>query len=348
LFGIGWDAVILDESTKIRNPTARITKQLTRKLDHVRLRAILTGLPAPEGVMDYYSQMQFLNGTFLGFKEFWPFRERLFLQIGYDWSPKKGVADRIRAEIREHAYILKRKDVNIGSTIVSEVRRVEMTPEQKRLYKELMKKFRVEINGVEYTTKYAIVKQAWAQRIAGGFAPPNPDGTPGVMLSDRKIKEIFYLMETELKDEPLIIWFKFNQELMAMAAALKKAKIDYHTITGATPGPDREKKRRRFQNGKVDIILVQGKVGQMGMDLSRADTEIYYSNWWDYEIRAQSRDRVIHPTKTRPCLAIDLVCQDTVDEDAVAVLNDKAVDAKMFLARLNERLMAHFKGVPRG
>lgn len=105
-----FDAIILDESTKIRNPKAQITKILSRKT-HIPYRAILTGQPDPEGPEDFYSQMEFLHGEFMGFYNFWHWRDSLFRlhPAGYTWIPRAQTIDRIQEELREKTFRLTRK-----------------------------------------------------------------------------------------------------------------------------------------------------------------------------------------------------------------------------------------------
>ena len=149
-------------------------------------------------------------------------------------------------------------------------------------------------------------------------------------------------MSAMIPHKVLVVWFAFNQELFAVRDDLKASGITCHTITGTTKLADREHRRRRFQAGKVRVILLQEKIGQMGMDLSAADTAVYYSNVYDYEVRAQSEDRIVHPAKTDPLLVIDLVTRGTVDEDVVDTLQDKSINSKTFVSRLAARLRERF------
>jgi len=72
----------------------------------------------------------------------------------------------------------------------------------------------------------------------------------------------------------------------------------------------------------------------MGVDLSRADTIIFYSNWYDYEIRTQFEDRVIHPLKKVPVLIVDIVIENTLDEAMPLTLQKKGINAKRFYNEL--------------
>lgn len=343
--GIGllpWDAVILDESTRIKNPQAQVTKVVTRKLFDVKHRAILTGLPNPEGSLNYFSQMQFINGgTFMGFSNFWSFREALFMQIGYDWVPRRakdgkpGTRQRIKKAVGELAFVMTRKEAGVGSKLVTERRTVPMNADQRKAHKEIKSHFRFG----ELETKFAGTQHVWMQRVAGGFSPDRAN--PAVM-SDAKLREILALLTGELKGEPLVVWFHFNEELAYVYHALKDKGYSVMALLGATPLEKRFDRLAKFQKGRFQIFCIQEALGQFGLDLSRADTEIYYSNAWSLELRNQSQDRLVHPKKKVPLLAIDLVTEGSTDEDVVETLMDKSIDARSFSSRLLERVNARF------
>jgi SWI/SNF-related matrix-associated actin-dependent regulator 1 of chromatin subfamily A len=332
-----WDVVILDESTRIRNPKARITKTLVdRTWCRAKHRAILSGLPAPEGAMDYFCQMKFLYGSFLNQTNFWGFRQRYFKLWGpYEWSPKSGTRDAIKKAVHATAFVLRRKDVNIGSRKIYETRYVSMSPEQAAFYKQIKKEYR--FGNLE--TKFSAVRWLWMARVAGGFSP---DQEHPQQISSTKIDELVALLTGELKNESTVVWFRFNEELHAATAALIRAGVDCLGMTGATPLDDRRYMARRFRAGDFPVLLMQVKIGRFGLDLSSASTAIYYSNDYAMEDRYQSEDRIVHALKTDPLLYLDLITKGTVDVSVVSTLRDKSIEAGQFMKALASRLHQQF------
>lgn len=346
---VPWSVVICDESTRIRNAQAKITKFVNQKLSDVPHRAILSGLPNPESPMDYFEQMRFEEGDrWMGFGNFWTFREALFMQIGYDWIPrrgtngKSGTIAKIKEAVHRDAFVLTRKQAGIGSIKVYEKRVIAANAIQKRAFKEIRKKF--SFTGVQtIETKSAGAQFIWEHRVAGGFSPDreNPQ-----WIADGKLQEIRALLNGELKGEQVVIWFFFNEELAAVYRALQADGFTAVAILGDTPVKPvdkRELRRRQFQSGKAQICCMQSKVGRYGLDLSASDTAIYYSNTWEYEARAQSEDRIVHPKKTDPLLYVDLVTEDSTDEDAVDTLRDKSVTASTFTSKFLSRMRARYE-----
>jgi len=73
--------------------------------------------------------------------------------------------------------------------------------------------------------------------------------------------------------------------------------------------------------------------------VASADTAIYYSNYYSFEMRTQSEDRIIHPLKQTPLLYVDLVTENTIDEDVVEILQTKKLRAVGFMRLLRRELM---------
>lgn len=330
ILGKAWDVVICDESTKIRNPQAQITKLLTRATTHVDRKAILTGLPNPESALDYFAQMQFLHGEFLGQRNFWEFRHKYFHEAWmHNWVPNKTAVDTIKKEVHRLAFILTRKQAGIGNKKLHQVRTLTAPPDVRRLQKKITKDFAFDNS---FVTKWAPVQQIWLSKLAGGFSPDNELLWPG------KLNELVSIVTEDLRDDPVVVWFRFNHEIRAAYDYLTDAGVRTTFITGKTKVDERSRIQGRFQRGKVQALLMQEKCGQYGLNLSCASTAIYYSNWWDHEVRAQSEDRIEHMTKAEPLLYIDLATENTVDMAVLAALREKRLTARVFNSRLISEL----------
>ena len=325
-----WDCIILDESTFIRNPKAIRTKMCRKQFKHITYKAILSGLPDPESVFDYYEQMAFLNNEFLGCDNFWKFRLKYFHQ-GYtqwDWIPNKNSISKIKQAVNENAYVLTRKQAKIGSKKIYEVRFVELSSGLYSAYNKLEKEFALG----EAETKWILTKGIWLARLSGGQPDQNE------FCSDHKLKELMSLLQGELLREQIVIWFRFNRELDRVQKELLLNKISHEKITGKQPIEKRQTIQKLFQKNRFRILLMQLKCGKFGVDYSTASTAIYYSNSFEYEERSQSEDRIISPKKKEPVLILDLPTKNTIDEDIYKALRTKGISSKIFKSKLIKNL----------
>ena len=65
------------------------------------------------------------------------------------------------------------------------------------------------------------------------------------------------------------------------------------------------------------------QTGGYGITLTQANTVIYYSNGYDLEKRLQSEDRAHRIGQTKSVTYVDLIAEDTVDENIVKALRKK-------------------------
>lgn len=333
-----WDGVILDESTAIRNPQAQTSALVLSSFANTKYRAILSGLPAPEGPLDYFQQMRFLFGEFMGCKNWWSFRHKWYKPgfTTWDWIPKPGAILSIRNAVWSNAFVLTRTEAGIGSRKVREKRMVELPARARKIYDRIETEWAV---SPDCQTQWRVVVQTWLAQVTGGYSPENQ------LLHDAKFRELELLLTGELKEEPVVVWFRYNRELFGVESRLQEAGISCITYTGAlsVDKGERAEAMRLFRTGKVRVLLAQVKCARFGLDCSAASTAIYYSNTYSLEDRRQSEDRMVHPKKRDPLLYIDLLAWDTVDEDVYAALLDKNVTAQIFMHKVIENTMARLE-----
>lgn len=322
-----WDCIICDESTKLKNPQTEITKTLIKRANHIGYRAILSGLPNPESSMDYFSQMQFLHGNFMNETNFWHWRNKYCMQVGYDWVVKNCFTQAIRRAVRDRAFFMTREEAGIGGVKVYETRFVKPTLEQQSVGEQIDDDFaydKMNGDGAKWT-KYAPVKYLWLARVAGGFSPD------GRQISNAKVSEIEDLLSGELRKDKVIIWFRFNHELVACYERLKKNFKCGIFMAGRKEGVTSTNEL----SPEIQVMCAQAKLGSRGMPWHASTAMIYYSNWYDGEVRAQSEDRGINMKKKEPYLIIDLVTKDTIDEHAVKLLKEKRLTSDAFMKKLH-------------
>ena len=338
-----WYGVVLDESSKIRNPGRRVrdskqggyrragqtTDVCLAGFRNVQRRFILTGLPAPESPLDYFNQLAFLDGTFMGCSNFWQFRAKYFILIerAYKWYPRKGVREKIREEIQARCFVLNRQQVGMANQRIYETREVEPSPDQVRLLKQAKREFAVTVNGETRKTQWAIVVANWMNQISGGTLA-------NTVVGEGKTKELVDLLTGELADQQVVVWFRFNSELWAVRSAVMAKGIRCELVLGEVPPEERNRWCQQFSKGEFTVLLVQLKCGKFGLDLSAASTAIYYSNGFSHEDRAQSEDRIEHPRKREPLLFVDLVTRGSTDRTVLSLLKQKVSAGKFFYEKV--------------
>ena len=337
---VPWDAVVADESVKLKNPQAKVSKAFTKNFRNVPHRVLLTGLAAPESELDLFQQFLYLHSRFMGHHNFYHWRNEFFAPhyLGYSWVPKSGVKKLIHKVVHEKAFVLTRKEAGMERKKYYSTRAVQMTKEQKSLYRQIEKEFCYEyewlVNGKHFEvaneTMWATDRGLWLRRVAGGFTP---DGK--VAISNEKPKELLYLLKNDFANESVVIWYKFRAELIHdlhflsangidCAYMLGRQSVDGHSMSVE----EAEKQETLFKRGKKRVMLCMQKLGAYAKDFSIASVAIYRSNEHSCDLRAQSEDRILSLGKEGGLMVIDLVTEDTNDVETVECIKLKKFNAR--------------------
>ena len=334
-----WYFVGLDESPIIKNPKSKISQLCTgeHNFEDVRHRAILTGLPCPESELDLFQQFYFLYREFMGCVNYWEFRNKYFELTWKGYEPKPGLKSKIQSYTHRRSFVLTRNQAGIGSKKIREFRYCEMTKEQIKVYDKAELEFIGLIsNGkfeedTERETDHVIVQRTWLARIAGGCDPL------GNFKWNPKVKELLNLLKGELANQPVVVWFRFDAEIKAVAQILRKAGINLQTLTGDDNRVAKKNKQEWFRTSRIAgrVMLCQAmKVAEYGVDMSSASVAINYSYVYSAHTIAQDDDRIVNPKKDDVLLYIYLVSRGSIDEDAVEAIRDKVRNAKMFMSKM--------------
>ena len=189
--------------------------------------------------MDFFEQMKFLHGHFLGETNWWQFRAKFFRQCpwaAYDWQLKPGAAVTIKAEIHHRAFILSRKAAGVSTKAVFALRFVRLTPAARIAYDRVESDFI--LTGKQ--TAWRVVVDSWLGQIAGGY----PKGTS--LHHHQKRNELTKILTGELLKDKVVVWFRFNKELRECKRHLRKQGIICKPLTGRTSLRKRALRLSRF------------------------------------------------------------------------------------------------------
>lgn len=328
-----WFSCVFDESDLIRNPKAKLTKICLRVLKgNSRFRVVLSGLPNPESMLDFYCQCSFLTNKFYGCKSWWEFRERTHKPVStWDWQPKTGAIKAVREQMKTFVFFKTRKDAGVGESKSYETFRVDLPPKTRKAYDLAESDF--ELGSKD--TKYVVEKRTWLCRMAGGQLILYPE-----YGHDAKLELVLALFKRGalLHGEKVVIWFRFNEELKLVSRELQRSEINCYGITGETLPQKRTEYIDQLNRGCLQVLCIQIKCGRYGLNMAGADTAIFYSNTEGWKDRAQCEDRIVSVDKKTPLLILDLVARNTVDEDILDTLKMKGFTAKNFNSHVLERM----------
>lgn len=353
--------MIVDESSRIKNPAAGRTKAVMRLRRLAAYARIATGTPITNAPVDVFSQMEFLESGLLGttsyrafvaeYAELMDARHPMMRQMilrnpraaqaqiiarNPDGSPRWRNLDKLQRLLEPHAFrVLKRECLDLPEKIYK-VQPFELSPAQRRAYEALSEDLRVQLADGTEATVSALAALVKMQQITSGFVIPPGGGDPLYISDDNPRLDALKELAQDI-DGQFIVWARFREELTHVAAALRELGLRVGEYHGGVSTRDREAVVDGFQRGEIDVFVGQPQSGGIGLTLTRAETVVYYSNDFNLETRLQSEDRAHRIGTRHNVVYIDIVATDTIDESIARALRRKTDVAANVLGDLSAR-----------
>jgi SNF2 family DNA or RNA helicase len=319
----------IDESTTIKNPKAKRTKNIIALAPRAQYRRILTGSPVTKNPLDLYSQCEFLNEEHLDFTSYYAFRNRYAEMKTLHLSGRSIQVvshfknlDELAEQLKTFSYrVLKEDCLDLPEKIYMK-REIELSDEQKKVYEQMKETALADLNGKHITTMTVLTQLMRLQQITCGHFVAD-DGTIQEIKNNRLSELMDILEEVEGK---AIIWAHWQRDVKNIKEAITKkhgpcSVVDYY---GLTPQDQRKRNKDNFQKDpKVRFFVGTPQTGGYGLTLTAANTVIYYSNGYDLEKRIQSEDRAHRIGQKKSVTYVDILAEETVDEKIVKSLRKK-------------------------
>ena len=322
--------VVLDESTTIKNKSAKRTKNILglRKLSHIR--RILTGSPITKSPLDLFTQCQFLSPELLGFSSYLAFRNRyaemtdIPVGSGRFISVPKYYKRLEELEVKLQMFSTRiRKDQCLDlKPKIRQKRYIELEGEGRKIYDRLRTTALaiVEDSTVSFSNKLTeIIK---LHQVCNGFTKDD-DGRM-LRLHDQKVKALHEVIEET--DGKVIIWANYLWNIHEIIHSLKSkyGEESVVSIFGEINVEDRKKAVERIQKDPTCRFMVGNPTtGGFGLTLTACNTVIYFSNNYNLEVRMQSEDRAHRMGQKGSVVYIDIVAKNTLDEAIMKSLVNK-------------------------
>ena len=325
------DLIVCDESSKIKTPSASQSKALHRLGRQSKYNIILTGTPITGSPLDIFSQYKFLDDSIFG-TSFYLFRNRYAILGGYQNRMIVGYRhlDELVEKVHSIAFRIKIEDAVDLPPFIDETRAITLEPKAQSLYRMLEQDCYAELANGEVTARNVLTQLLRLAQCTGGFIRDDIKGE-AQQVSGAKLDALEDIIDTCLDEEKKVVVFaRFVPEIEAIAAMLKKKKIGYAQIYGATT--DRADQVKKFQEDpEIKVFIGQLQTTGMGLTLTAANVAVFYSLDFSYANYEQSRARIHRIGQKQKCLYIHLVGKGTVDEKILNALKHKGDIAKIMV-----------------
>lgn len=321
---IKWDAIICDESHRIKSPSSKVSKFLKYLGKRCKNRYIATGTPLAQSPLDIYGQYRFLNPEIFGtnYNDFCNQYQNVdikkSMKVGYPILDKKEPyknMDDLHNKMMSCSYYT---EVNLDLPPTQDID-VEFTLSKKaqEYYREIRDEGVLELQNGVMEVNNALSLTLRLQQLVNGYVKVE-DEKKNITLArvdDSRRQALKDLLEDFPQDEPIVVFTKFKVDVENVRQVCKELKRKCSELSG------NRDELSDWKKGESSILITQIQAGAEGIDLTRARYVIYYSQTVSLSQYQQSRKRTHRPGQTRPVVYYTLIAKmdkgKTVDRGIV-------------------------------
>ena len=340
-------AIIIDESTKIKNPESKLTQSFFHLAPLFKIRTIMTGTPVANRPYDIWSQIYFLDfGQSLG-SDFNRFKANTDLtnSMVNNSDERRTFEDSVASIFDKIKSVAVRETKNSGviSLPSKEYYNVLCSFEDKQevLYNKIKDEMQVFVqqNGEAVLDDSEACLKRLLRLVQVASNPRLVDELYGAFSGKEvKLKE---LIETIInRGEKVIVWSSFIENSEYFSRMYKQySPVKIH---GRMSIEDRNKSVERFKYGDAKILFATPQAAKEGLTLTVANNVIFYDRGFNLDDYLQAQDRIHRISQQKTCNIYNLMMKNSVD-----IWVDKLLQAKQnaaFLAQGDYKL-AKFQSV---
>lgn len=351
-----FDMLVIDELSSFKNPKSVRFKALKGVQPCFSRVVGLTGTPAPNGLIDIWSQIYLLDrGKRLG-KFVTRYREDFFTpgaskgHVVYKYLLKKGGEAEIHRRISDICLSMKAKDyLDLPERIENNVS-IAFPENIQKQYDDFEREMMLELffDGAE--KKYPTEEDP----MFGVSEGPNITAVNAAALSnkllqfangavyddeknwhvvhDLKIEAVKEILETS--DSPVLIGWTYRHDMHRLMEALKKYKP-----RELKTGEDID----AWNRGEVPVMLMHPASGGHGLNLQAGGNNIiWFGQTWSLELYQQFNARLDRQGQTKPVIIHKLIAEKTIDQDVVKAQKNKTRNQDALMEAVKSRIKKYF------
>lgn len=320
-----YDFVVVDESRDFANYKTKRWEAFDEVRYKIKYLYLLSGVPAPEGIGDYFAQVFMLDqGQRLG-NNVTAFRNR-YMKRGHfwgTWEPIPGADEAVAAAISDICVVMREEDYLPRDKPFEITRTVKLTREELKTYRRFQRDFVIETpEGEEIEAKTGTSLAQKLLQLASGAV--YDDESKWHVFHEQKIAEMKQIRE-ELPGEPLMIAYWHRSSLARLRKLFPRATV-----------MDREGKCvADWNTNKIMELLVHPRSAGHGlnMQMGRGHILVFFDNPLPLDPYLQLRKRMDRSGQSQICKIIHIVTEGTVDTKVVPLLQSKD-NAQMAVRRM--------------
>ena len=330
-------AIIIDESTKIKNPESKLTQDYFELSSLFKIKVIMTGTPVANRPYDIWAQIYFLDeGESLG-TDYSQFKKHTNLTntLASDRNEQKIFKDNVSVIFEKiSGFSVRETKKSCAIELPSknyETVYADFEKRQQEMYSQVLReleimvekdeKVRVDDNSVVLKRLSRLLQIASNPRIID-------DGYEGISgkeeVLDRLINEIVS------RGEKCIVWSNFIENVDWLTN--KYTNYRARKLHGSMSIEERNKSVDVFKKDEdCKLLFATPQAAKEGLTLTVANNVIFYDRGFNLDDYLQAQDRIHRISQKKSCNIYNIMIENSVDEWIAALLEAKQSAA--FLAQ---------------
>lgn len=316
--GIPWqyDMVVIDELSSFKSHQAKRFKSLLKMRPQIKRFVGLTGTPASNGLMDLWAEFRLLDmGKRLG-RYITHFRDAFFtpdrrngMQV-FSYRPKPGAEAEIYRRIGDITISMRSADYLQMPECVMNTVPVSLSESEYDDYEAMMKKFVLELQGVEVDASNAAALSGKLCQLANGAIYTEDKHV--LRFHDRKLDALEDLIEGA-NGKPVLVAYWFQHDLARIKERFKVRELKS------------SKDIADWNSGEIPVAVIHPASAGHGLNLQAGgSTMVWFGLTWSLELYQQTNARLWRQGQQADTVVIHhIVTRGTIDEAIMKALSEK-------------------------
>ncbi len=311
-------AIIIDESTKLKNPDSKLTKSFFSISQYFKIKVIMTGTPVANRPYDIWSQVYFLDqGESLG-KDFNSFKRgnNLSNKLEDDLVKQENFTVSISGIHSKIASFSIRETKNSGIITLPEKQYIsiwsQFTPLQKKMYNNIREEMVIAIKEGDKTILDDVSSSLKRLlRLVQVTSNPKLIDKGREIISGKEIQLDMLLESIISKGEKCIVWSNFIENVDYFCNKYKR--YNPVKIHGKMDIKSRNQSVVKFKTDDSKVLFATPQSAKEGLTLTIANHVIFYDRGFSLDDYLQAQDRIHRISQEKTCYVYNIMIKDSID-----------------------------------
>lgn len=329
-----FDMLVIDELSTFKNSDSQRFKILKKQMPLVDRFVGLTGTPAPNNLMDIWSQIYLIDGGERLGKYKTHFRQAYFYpthQVSdnvFNWALRNGADDAIYDKISDITVSIKSEDYLEMPERIDNVQEVKLSKKERAIYDQLKSDMVIEDEADSSKDIEALTSATLTQKLLqlSNGAVYSLDGTYKT-IHDKKLERLDEIIE-EAQGKPILLFYSFKHD--------KERILERYDFAEELKGDYME----RWNNGDIKLLIAHPASAGHGINLQYGGSiAVWFGLTWNLEHYEQANARLFRQGQTETTVIHHIMTENSVDQDVYKGLQNKQLGQNALMKAVKAQIL---------